>query len=61
LAQPGEKVDAGIAVGRRHACLKLIIAHRDRRAIADAAIGATGIESERGEPALDFLNLCQRG
>src|SRR5580692_7511865 len=35
LAQPGEKSHAGIAVGRLHAGLALIIAHREHRIVAD--------------------------
>src|SRR5580700_5231305 len=60
LTQPAEKPGAGIAVGRLDAGFALIIAHRERRRAANAAVGATGIEAERGEPVLDLLQFEKR-
>ena len=40
--------------------LRWKFAHRLHGVGADAAVGAVGVEAERGEPALDFLDLGQR-
>src|ERR1700722_8272167 len=61
LTQPGEKSHSRIAVGRRNSALALKVLHRNHGRGADAAIGAAGIEAERGEMLLDFLDFRQRG
>jgi hypothetical protein len=48
LTQAGKELDPGIAVGRLKADLKLIVAHGDRGAGADTAVGAACVEAERG-------------
>ena len=60
LTQPGEQRHARIAVGGLHADFALEIPHGDHRIVADAAVGATGIETERGETLLDLLQLGER-
>ena len=60
MTQAGQKLDAGVAVGRLDADPALIVAHRQRRAKPDPAIGAAGVEAERGQPLLDFLDFGKR-
>src|SRR5438105_7472183 len=60
LPQASEQPQPRIAIRRFDAEFALVIAHRNGRGIADAAIGAAGVEAERGEPALDFLDLGKR-
>src|SRR5215472_2467639 len=57
LAQSGKQPHAGITVGRFDAEIALVIEHRKACRIANAAIGAAGIETERSKPALQFLNF----
>ena len=59
LAQPCQQPHAGIAV-RLQADLALVVADGGHRAGADAAVGALGVEAERGQAALDLLDLGQR-
>src|SRR5712691_747782 len=60
LTQPGQDLETGIAVGGRNANFSLKVPHRPLSVAADAAVAAVGIEAERGEAALQFLNLGQR-
>src|SRR5262245_65202299 len=60
LAQPREKLHAGITVGRLHADFALEIAHGNHGVVADAPIGAAGVETERGQALLDFLHFGER-
>ena len=61
MTQTGEKLHAGIAIGRLDAEFALVTEHGKARRIADAAIGAAGVEAERGKAALKFLNLGEGG
>src|SRR6185437_562118 len=58
-AQAGEKSHSGIAVGRLHADFALVGLHGQHGLGADAAIGAAGVEAERGQTALDFFDVGQ--
>ena len=49
-----------IAVGRIHADLALIVADGKHGVVADAAVGAAGIEAELGQAALNFLDFGER-
>ena len=55
-----KSLSPGIAVGRLHADLALKIADRTHGVVADPAIGPAGIEAERSEPLLDFLDFGKR-
>src|SRR6478672_12308605 len=59
LAQPRQKFHAGIAVGWLHADFALEIAHGNHGVIADAPVGAAGIEPERGQTLLGLLDFGQ--
>jgi hypothetical protein len=61
LAQTREQFYAGIAVGWLNAQLALVILHGDGGGVADAAIGAAGVEAKRSKPALDLLDLGNGG
>ena len=61
LTQARQKLQASIAIGGLHADLALKVADREHGVVADPAIGATGVETERGEALLDFLHLGERG
>jgi len=61
LTQTGEELHAGIAIGRLDAEFALVIEHGKARRVADPAIGAAGVEAERGKTALKFLDLGQGG
>src|SRR3954470_17231783 len=61
LTQPRQELHAGIAVGRLHAHFALEIAHRDHGVVADPPVGPAGVEAERGEALLYFLDFGQRG
>ncbi len=60
LAQPGQHLDSGIAIGGSNANFPLVIPHRALGFVAETAVAAVGIESERGEAALHFLNFGER-
>src|SRR5262247_3492298 len=60
LAQPRQKLHAGITVGRLHADFALEIAHGNHGVVADAPIGAAGVEAEVSQALLDFLHLGER-
>src|SRR5262245_9205058 len=60
LTQARQKRHAGIAVGGLHADLALEILRRLHGVVADAPVDAAGIETERGEPLLDFLDFGER-
>src|SRR6185369_15790475 len=57
LAQACEEASSRIAVGRLHADLPLVVAHGEASRVADAAVGAGGVEAEGGQAALDLLDL----
>jgi hypothetical protein len=57
LTQTGEELHAGIAIGWLDAEFALVIEHGKARRVADPAIGAAGVEAERGKAALKFLDL----
>src|SRR4029079_9338158 len=59
LAQAGEQLDAGVAVGRLHADFALKVLHREHRVVADAAVDPARIEAERSEALLNLLQLGQ--
>src|SRR3972149_1192484 len=61
LAQPGKHGEPGVAVGRTHADGALERPHGLIGGAPHAAIGATGVEAERGQPALNLLHLGERG
>src|SRR5262249_15152870 len=48
-------------VGWLNAELALVILHGDGGGVADAAIGAAGVEAKRGKPALDLLDFGNGG
>src|SRR5215471_593900 len=60
LTQPGQHLEAGIAVGGRLADFSLKVAHRTLGVAANPAVAAVGVETERGEAALQFLHLHKR-
>src|SRR6185312_3029545 len=60
LAQPGENLQAGIAVGRLHAGFLLKGKNGLDRIATGAAVDAVGLEALLVEPALDFLDLLER-
>ena len=55
LTQPCQDLETGIAVGGRNANFSLKIPHCTLGVAADTAVAAVGIETERGEAALDLL------
>src|ERR1700693_5109811 len=57
LAQLGQDLETGIAVGGRNARFSLKIAHRALGVAADAAVPAVGVKAERGQAALQFLHF----
>src|SRR3954470_9659061 len=61
LTQPRQELHAGIAVGRLHAHFALEIAHCDHGVVADPPVGAAGVEAERGQALLNFLDFRQGG
>ena len=61
MTQTGEELHARIAIGRLDAEFALVIEHGKARRIADSAIGAAGVEAERGKAALKFLDLGEGG
>ena len=61
MTQTGEELHAGIAIGWLDAEFALVIEHGKARRVADPAIGAAGVEAERGKAALKFLDLGEGG
>src|SRR5260370_19660702 len=60
LTQPRQELDAGVAVGGLHADLALEFLDRGHGVVADAAIGAAGVETKGGEALLDLLHFGER-
>src|SRR5215813_13459644 len=60
LTQPGQDLEAGIAVGGSQADFLLEIPHRALGVAADPAIAPVGVEAEPGEAELQFLHLAKR-
>ena len=61
MTQTGGELHAGIAIGWLDAEFALVIEHGKARRVADPAIGAAGVEAERGKAALKFLDLGEVG
>src|SRR5713101_4984460 len=60
LAQPRQHLESRIAVGGLEPGLALECLHRDHRVAADPAVGAAGIEAERGQTPLNLLQFLER-
>src|SRR5216684_7599164 len=60
LPQPGQHLEPRIAVGGLEAHLALERAYRDHGVAADPAVGAAGVEAERGQAPLNLLQFLER-
>src|SRR5215469_279423 len=60
LPQPLQHFETTITVGRRDPDLGLEILDRLHGVVADASVGAAGIEAGLGEPRLHLLHFGQR-
>ena len=60
LAQPRQHLQSGIAVGGQSPSRGLKILHRLHGVVADAAVGAAGIEAGLGQSGLDLLHFGER-
>src|SRR6266568_9349171 len=60
LAQPRQHLQPCIAIGGLEPGLALECLHRDHRVAADPAVGAAGIEAERGQAPLNLLQFLER-
>src|SRR5215472_5176570 len=60
LTQPGQDLEAGIAVSRREPNFSLETKHRTLGVATNTAVGALGIEAEGRQAPLQFLHFGKR-